>query len=268
MSAIFDGFIPEGMPLPAPTPTGDAVPPGAPAAPTGAPAEPGTPHADPVNPWLKPGKTQTTPGAPAAPSAPAAPAAPSMPPGADIESINRVIDNMQLTADFDVAELTKDMDEGAAAVVQKVADGMQGVARKIFMQSMLATRRMNDQLAERMKKEASSHAQNNMRFNSAQTLLESKLPTLKDPAYAPIAQASLSQFLNQGMSMEAAVDRTVQYFQQMSGNLNKHFTGQNPNARPGGMPGGFGTPHMETVPGFQGASDEPDWLELFGGVGQ
>ena len=262
---FLDGFVPFGT-MPA-APAAPAAPPAEPTDEPGtpsAPAEPGAPHQGTVNPWEIPDTNENVPGgaAPGSPSAPAAPAAPA-PTGPNLEAINKAIDDMDLAADFNLNEVAQEMGVDAASL-SKLHDGLKGMARKIFLQSMTAARRMQEQSVGRIKKEVSMDAQGTLRFDSAQASLESKLPMLKDPAMAPVARASLKSFLDKGMSMEAAVDSTVKYFQQVHGNLSKHFRGQDPNARPGGMPGGFGEPHLQTEPGGMPAG-EPDWLELFGG---
>ena len=268
---MLDGFIPYGAPAAATAPaapppgTGEPdtrTPPGGePAAsglgePSGAPGS----HPDVVNPWVIPDTKDNAPS-----SAPAAPAAPQEQPGNNLDAVNAAIDAMELAADFDVNAIAQEMGV-APETLGKLHEGIKGVVRKTFLQTMTATRRMQSQMMEQMKKDVSQDARGTLRFDSAQALLESKLPMLKDPAMAPVARASLKSFLDQGMSMDAAVDKTVAYFKQIHGNLGKHFQGANPNARPGGMPGGFGQPQMETEPGSTAPAEEPDWLSIFGGV--
>ena len=87
-----------------------------------------------------------------------------------------------------------------------------------------------------------------------------KLPFTKNPAFAPVAQLTLTQFVQKGVPTSKAIEEVEKYFQNLSGEVSK----MNPDA-PSRRPAGNFERGMSNNNAGNSGEDEPDWIELLGG---
>lgn len=89
--------------------------------------------------------------------------------------------------------------------------------------------------------------------------MNSQLPFTKSPAYAPVANLVLTQFLQKGMKQADAIKEVGKYFSGLSGEVGKLSSGA-PSGRPAGN---FGGNLNGGDAGNQGGG-EPDWFDFLG----
>ena len=85
------------------------------------------------------------------------------------------------------------------------------------------------------------------------------LPFTKNPAFAPVAQLTLTQFLSKGVAPDKAIAEVGKYFENLSGEVSK----MNPR-HPSGRPAGNFDGSMNSGNAGNTSEDEPDWIELLG----
>ena len=250
--AFFEGFIPEG-----------SLAQGAPATPPASNPGDQNPQVPPqvgdqashLNPWDAPSTTEpeATQQPVQQPAQPAAPAQPS-------QTIGQMIESMGLDSDFDVNAIAAEM-QVAPESLQKLHAGFRSGLQNTFLQSMQLMKKMVDSMESRVANKVSTTTQSDLRSDTAQMILEAKLPLVKDPAMAPVGRAVLAGFMQQDGSIESAVEKTVKYFQNLHGSLGEQFK-QGPS-NPRNLPGGFGGPETQQRQS-RAADANVDWHAFFG----
>lgn len=177
------------------------------------------------------------------------------------QTIDQMIDSLALDEGFDVNAIAAEMQVSPESLA-KLHAGIKAGLQKTFAQSMQLMKRAVDTMSENTKREIAQRTQNDLRADTALTLLEAKLPFVKDPKMSPVGKAVLGGFMKQNTSIETAVDNTVKYFQQMNNQLGTQFQQHQANARPGGMQGGFSGPQVTPA---QPDQQDIDWFKFLGG---
>lgn len=134
----------------------------------------------------------------------------------------------------------------------------------IYKQALININKMMSEKFESFKSTMQNQTTQTMNQSEMMKQLNTEFPFTKSPAYAPVAEAVLKQFLNQKkngkpMSKDEAIKQTGAYFK----NLAKQLGGSNSNSefnfrKGNGSSSGNGR--------FEGDDDMEDFVALFGGA--
>ena len=184
------------------------------------------------------------------------------------QTMEQAIQSLNLDADFDAASIAEELGI-APENLGKLQGAMRAGLNRVYMQSAILMKKAMDAMEKSVEQRLSQSVHSDIRADTALTMLEHQVPMLKDPAWAPMAKATLGGFMRQSNSIETAVNKTVKYFQKMHNDMGKTFQQQQQqtNPRPGGMPGGFPGPQFQQSQAPSGgplSGDDVDWHALFG----
>lgn len=173
------------------------------------------------------------------------------------ETFNKHIDSLDFSGGIDLAAGMTAIQGGDTEAFGKLIQQIgQNAYRNAIVDANKVVQQRVDKMADSVKADVSSS-------NATSDLVKemhTQLPFTKNPAFAPIAQLTLTQFMQKGFSAQKALEEVGKYFQGLSGEVNK----MNPKAPSGRPAGNFGNGTSSNGAGNDG-EDEPDWVALLGG---
>ena len=183
--------------------------------------------------------------------------------------MQEILDGFELNAGFDVNALAQEL-QVEPKVIETLAGYIKAGLEKTFMQNLDIMKKGFAAFEKRFSTQMRDQNQADIRADTAISMLESRLPMMKDPRFSITGRAVLKGFMDKGQTIETAVNNTEKYFKEMGGTISQQFPGISPNPRPGGRPGGFPAPDPSTTPAGpgtpSGAEDAEDYIfKLLGG---
>lgn len=172
------------------------------------------------------------------------------------ETFNKHIESLDFSGDIDLVASMKGIQDGDTEAFAKLINQIGSNAyRNALIDANKVVQQRVDKMAATVKSEVSSS-------NATSDLVKemnTTLPFTKSPAFAPVANLTLTQFIQKGVPPNKAIEEVGKYFENLSGEISK----MNPSAPSGRPAGNFGGSSNLNA-GNQG-EDAPDWIELLGG---
>lgn len=128
----------------------------------------------------------------------------------------------------------------------------------IYKNILVDANKMTQSMVQAANKEVLQQVSGDKGAEKAMGSLQERIPIAKDPRYEPVVRATLTGFLQKGETLDKALDKTVTYMQNLSGELSKQFSRNEPPNNPGDGRGGFSGISQDARP-------EPDWKAIIGG---
>lgn len=120
------------------------------------------------------------------------------------------IESLQLTNGLDLAKIQEDLREGK---VDSLNEAFSNVAANTYKAAMTQMNSLVDSKIEAATEKAVSDANSTVKADLEIQEMQSSLPFTKDPNIEPVAKAVLAQFRSKGESVENAIAKTKEFFQ-------------------------------------------------------
>ena len=173
------------------------------------------------------------------------------------EKFNSHVDSLDFSTGIDMAASMTAIQNGDAEAFGKL---IQQIGANAYRNSIVDANKVVQQRVDKMADSVKADVSSSNATSDLVKEMNTQLPFTKNPAFAPVAQLTLTQFMQKGVPPQKAIEEVGKYFQNLSGEVGK----MNPGA-PGGRPAGnLGGGVNSNNAGNQGG-DEPEWLEFLGG---
>lgn len=173
------------------------------------------------------------------------------------ETFNKHVDSLDFTGGIDVEAGMKAFADGDR---EGVLSMLQQVGQNAYRNSIVDANKVVQQRVDKMADSVKADVSNSNATSDLVKEMNTQLPFTKNPAFAPVAQLTLTQFMQKGVSPQEAIKEVGKYFQNLSGEVGK----MNPDA-PGGRPTGQFRGSSNNSDGTS-SENAPDWFEMLGGV--
>lgn len=174
------------------------------------------------------------------------------------EKFNTHVDSLDFSNGIDMAASMTAIQNGDVEAFGKL---IQQIGANAYRNSLVDANKVVQQRVDKMADSVKADVSTSNATSDLVKEMNTQLPFTKNPAFAPVAQLTLTQFMQKGVPAQEAIKEVGKYFQNLSGEVGK----MNPGA-PGGRPAGnFRNGVNSNDAGNQGA-DEPEWLEFLGGA--
>lgn len=173
------------------------------------------------------------------------------------EVFNKHIEGLDFSTNIDLAAGMTAIQQGDTEVFGKL---IQQIGANAYRNALVDANKVVQQRVDKMADSVKSEVSTSNATSDLVKEMNAELPFTKSPAFAPIAQLTLTQFIEKGVPPKKAIAEVGKYFSTLSGEIGK----LSPNAPDGRPAGHFGN---RTRDNQAGDSDEdgPDWIELLGG---
>ncbi len=167
------------------------------------------------------------------------------------------IDSLDFTGGIDMAASMAAIQQGDAEAFGKLINQ---IGANAYRNSLIDANKVVQQRVDKMEKSVKADVSSANATSDLVKEMNTQLPFTKNPAFAPVAQLTLTQFLGKGVAPDKAIEEVGKYFQNLSGEVGK----LNSNAPSGRPAGNFGS-NMGNAGAGNAGEDEPDWITLLGG---
>lgn len=178
------------------------------------------------------------------------------PPADPNEKFNTHVDSLDFSNGIDMAASMTAIQNGDVEAFGKL---IQQIGANAYRNSIVDANKVVQQRVDKMADSVKADVSSSNATSDLVKEMNTQLPFTKNPAFAPVAQLTLTQFMQKGVPPQKAIEEVGKYFQNLSGEVGK----MNPGA-PGGRPAGNLGNGVNSNAGDQSA-DEPEWLEFLGG---
>lgn len=172
------------------------------------------------------------------------------------ETFNKHIESLDFSGGIDLAASMKAIQDGD---VEEFGKLIQQIGSNAYRNSLIDANKVVQQRVDKMADSVKADVSSTNATSDLVKEMNVALPFTKNPAFAPVAQLTLTQFMQKGVPPQKAIEEVGKYFQNLSGEVSK----MNPSP-PGSRPAGNFGHGIHNDAGNQGG-DEPDWIELLGG---
>lgn len=173
------------------------------------------------------------------------------------EVFDKHIEGLDFTGGIDLAASIKAIQDGDVEVFGKL---LQQVGANAYRNSLVDANKVVQQRVDKMALDVKADVSSSTATSDLVKEMHTALPFTKNPAFAPVAQLTLTQFLTKGVSPKEAIKEVGKYFENLSGEVSK----MNPNP-PNGRPTGQFRGNAGHGSDGNASEDEPDWITLLGG---
>ncbi len=172
------------------------------------------------------------------------------------ETFNKHIDSLDFSDNIDLVASMKAIQDGDTEAFGKL---IHQIGANAYRNSLVDANKVVQQRVDKMADAVKSDVSSSNATSDLVKEMNTALPFTKSPAFAPVANLTLTQFIQKGVPPNKAITEVGKYFENLSGEVSK----MNPNP-PGGRPAGnFGG--ASNLNAGNSSEAEPDWIELLGG---
>ncbi len=172
------------------------------------------------------------------------------------ETFTKHIDSLDFSDNIDLAVSMKAIQDGDVEAFGKL---IHQIGANAYRNSLVDANKVVQQRVDKMANSVKADVSSSNATSDLVKEMNTILPFTKSPAFAPVANLTLTQFIEKGVPPNKAIEEVGKYFENLSSEIGK----LNPNAPSGRPAGNFGN-NMHHNAGNQG-EDEPDWIALLGG---
>lgn len=173
------------------------------------------------------------------------------------ETFNKHIDSLDFAGNIDLAASMTAIQNGDTEAFGKL---IQQIGANAYRNSLVDANKVVQQRVDKMAESVKSDVSSSNATSELVKEMNVALPFTKNPAFAPVAQLTLTQFLSKGVAPGKAIEEVGKYFNNLSGEVSK----MNPSP-PGSRPAGNFGANMNSNNAGNTSEDEPDWIALLGG---
>ena len=173
------------------------------------------------------------------------------------ETFNKHIESLDFSGGIDLAASMTAIQNNDVEAFGKL---IQQIGANAYRNSLVDANKVVQQRVDKMAESVKADVSSSTATSDLVKEMNVALPFTKNPAFAPVAQLTLTQFLSKGVAPDKAIAEVGKYFENLSGEVSK----MNPR-HPSGRPAGNFDGSMNSGNAGNIGEDEPDWIELLGG---